>query len=340
MTKKIIGVDIDKVLTNNTALISTLITPKGDRKTTGIKNKMFDDFKNGQVSLYMRRYKTQVTTNANDFYGEIIPHYPERYDGWQFRKGKHVIEASDDGKVWRTVCYVYAMSQIDTLKSQINITNLHNIYYDECIPMDARYLKDEMKLCLELWKTVDRDRVLNPNVQQTKMLLCGNEITPYNPFYDFFNINASNLHKGFNYFNNGRFCAIKLVNKGNQRLRSLSPFDELVKGTQFEEYEHGGTLNGLTFQQMPLLNAQPYCNISEGEKHGTIYINNGRFIVSNKIVSCSLNVTFDENITNGNTANLKYSSIRQVFRVAKSRNFFFFTDSKSYADFRKTISLI
>lgn len=342
MRNKIIGVDINKCLNNNNALISTLITPKGDRKTTAIKNQMFDDFIHfGEQSLYLRRFKTQVTTNVNDFYGEIIPHYPERYDGWQFRKSKHTIEASKDGKTWDIVCYVYALSQVDTIKSQINITNLHRIYYDEVIPMDNRYLKNEPKYILEIWKTVDRDRILNPEIKQTKMLLCGNAITPSNPFYDFWHVDIMQLHNGFNYFNNGQFCAIKLVNKGNQRLRQQSRFDMLVNGTGFEEYEHGGNLNNVTYQQMLPTQAQPYCNIIESGKRGTVYLRNNNLIFSERVVETGTTVTIEDVSDNvGETINLKYSPLRAYFKAVKAHNGIYFHNINSFNAFKKTFLYI
>lgn len=47
------------------------------------------------------------------------------------------------------------------------------------MPLDGRYLKDEMILLLEFWKSIDRDR------DQTLIHCYGNKIDLFNPFFDF-----------------------------------------------------------------------------------------------------------------------------------------------------------
>ena len=123
------------------------------------------------------------------------------------------------------------LSRAGSVKSAFDVATHKNLYIDEYIPLDGRYLKNEVEAILEIWRTIDRDTWTN------YALIMSNHICGTCPLFSYFGVLPRD---GISRWKNGRFCMLQVANKGNREQVKLSPLGELVEGAPYGDYAAGG----------------------------------------------------------------------------------------------------
>lgn len=259
------------------ALINLVLSNRSDGKTFNCKQRILDDFADkGWVSIYMRRFKTELTQESIDTFFDKVIDLPEneKYRGWKFRGNKKRMEVDvGDGK-WQVICYFVVLTMSAKLKSTFDETKIHVINFDEYIPVDGRYAFGEMDLLMEFYKTIDRDR------DTTQLIILGNKITPFCPILDYFNIDIS-IEKGkIRTYRKGTIAVQIYVSSEHEEERNKNRFAELVKDTPYDEYAHGGVLHALNIKTKSREGATYYSSFKTSKGSGTIWYDDNDFIIS------------------------------------------------------------
>lgn len=150
---------------------------RGTGKTTTWNIAGISSFiKDGSQFVYVRRYKTEMSTFVNTRSLDKVA------DGIEYRPaGKNITGFYCDNKL---MGYGLVLSLQTSLKS-LNFDNVRLIIFDEAIlPRGStyRYLKDEVLNFLNLVHTIVRNR--NDYV----VVIMGNELDIFNPYFEYFNV--------------------------------------------------------------------------------------------------------------------------------------------------------
>ena len=265
-----------KYILDKGALINIVLSDRSDGKTFDSKADALLQFeKDESITVYMRRYKTEITDKLyQTFFDEVlaVEEYA-RFREWQFRGSKKGVEVKVGDK-WKFIVYFVPLSMSGKLKSQLNVSKIKRIYYDEFVPLDGRYCNNECDLILEFWKSVDRDR------DKTQLIILGNKITPFNPLFDYFDIELSITNDKIRLYKNGTLAVQIYSNKEHREVRSESKFRKLVKGTSYDDYDSGGILNAMQIKIKEKGNANYFCSFKTAKGEGSIWQNGGQFIIS------------------------------------------------------------
>ena len=141
------------------ALTSIVFSDRSDGKTFDCKVRALEDYeKDKSITIYMRRYKTEITSKLyNSFFNEVlnVEKY-EKYRNWLFKGSKTGIQVKTSLKgEWDWIVYFVPLSVSGTIKSQLSeVLRVKTIDYDEFIPLDGRYLKDEPKTLMEFYDRI------------------------------------------------------------------------------------------------------------------------------------------------------------------------------------------
>lgn len=273
------------------ALFNLVLSDRSDGKTFNCKVRALEDFdKLGETTVYVRRYDTEITPKMyNTFFNEVflVEKYAWYEQKYEFRHSKAGVEIRLRDKYenkkegWSWIVYFVPLSKAGKLKSQLDITNIRTIDFDEYMPLDGRYLKDEMMLLMELWKSIDRDR------DRTQCILLGNKIDPFCPFFDFFGIDLDIERARIRTYRSGSVAVQVYVNEEHRQVRQESKFTNAIKGTAYEEYDAGGIMRkaNITLEALDTDKYEYYCSFCTKYGEGSIWRNkedNG-LLVSDRI---------------------------------------------------------
>lgn len=261
------------------ALWNAVFSDRSDGKTFDIKYHILTDFIDNKTSVYLRRYKTEITTDMKEtFFNEVLDKKPGEYNKWKFKGDKYRILASkDNGKSWKVICHTIPLTMTGKLKSSLNVKDIHSIYYDEFAPLDDRYISNEINILLEFWKSVDRDR------DNTILLIAGNKITPFNPLFDYFGINLSLNYDDIKLYKNGTLAVQIYSCKEHREERKKSRFNDLVTGSNYEDYNNGGILYSLNLKIKKIDESDYICSFKTSIGEGSIFKDKkGNIIISTK----------------------------------------------------------
>lgn len=266
---KHVYIDLNPLL-NTEAIIKEAFTERGDGKTTGlVKTAWNSRFDSGKTAVLCRRFATEMGTSYLDDILNKVKTYCDpsktqnlRYTGSYKRGGIYLID-KDNKDDFRPIFHLFPLTMAGRMKSGLDYATHKNLYIDEYIPLDQRYIKDEAIAILELYRTIDRDHFDN------YVLICGNLLVSTKaPATDkFFGIdrpydkNALTLHKG------NSIAILTHKNKGNVATLKQSKFGSLIAGTTYQNYAEGGTLD--TTYTPPIIERMP-----KG-KHTDIYVTDG-----------------------------------------------------------------
>ncbi|MCQ2398874.1 MAG: phage DNA encapsidation protein, partial [Clostridia bacterium] len=168
-----------------------ILSDRSDGKTTNLQTMGIEGFDaDGKARVFSRRFSTEIT---NEFFDEVIKNVnnknPALLEGrdYDFVKAskKHcaamLLQPRDSDK--KAKCFSFIpITQAGRLKSSLGYETHKDIFFDEYIPLDDRYTKNEVTSILEMYKTIDREHYTN------RIIICGNKITQANPVFEFFNI--------------------------------------------------------------------------------------------------------------------------------------------------------
>ena len=267
-----------KYILSKGALFNFVLSDRSDGKSFDCKSRALEDFdKNGSITVYMRRYKTEITEKLySTFFDEVLAVKGfEKYKEWTFKGSKQGVQVKRKGEEnYQWIIYFVPLTMSGKLKSQLNVMKINMIDYDEFIPLDDRYAHNEMTLLLEFWKSVDRDR------DSVQLIVLGNKITPYNPFFDYFNIDMQITNEKVRLYRDGTLAVQIYANKEHRQVRNKSRFSALVEGTDYDEYNEGGVLNALNLKVASHVGATYFSSFMTSKGEGTIWTNGRQFIIS------------------------------------------------------------
>lgn len=322
------------------ALFNLVLSDRSDGKTFNCKVRALEDYeKYHETTVYVRRYDTEITPKMhNTFFNEValVPAYKHYFDKYEFRHSKAGVEIREKNKYsnnkegWEWIVYFIPLSKAGKLKSQLDITNIRTIDFDEYMPLDGRYLKDEMILLMELWKSIDRDR------DRTQCILLGNKINPFCPFFDFFGIDLDIERQRIRTYRNGAVAIQVYVNQEHREIRQESKFTAAIKGTPYEGYDAGEVLRktNITIASLPP-DAEPIYSFMTRYGEGSLYLHNHKLYVSDKIRKDKTVWTDDTfSLDDGRKyMNVKFSQIRTSFKQYYYTNSMICTSTSAYHKF-------
>ena len=327
---------------NKKCPFNIFFSDRSDGKTFNCKKRALENYFNGNFqSVYLRRFKTEITRLMYEtYFDEILKIEPFKslYSHCKFKGNKQGIQISqDNGKTWDYIVYFMVLSMSSKLKSQLNVQRIVNVDFDEYIPLDNRYLKDEMNFILELYKSIDRDR----DILQFNFF--GNKIAYYCPLLDYFKIELSlNASKTIRTYKNNSICVQIYASNEHRKERFQSKFQNAINGTDYETYSNGGILNllDLNFKQANK-DAEIFASFKTCRGEGLIYFDEKY----NYVISCKTSKAHDlivDKIYNDkrNQIVYNYGTIASTFKIMYRLNHIFFEDTKSFYLFEPILQKI
>jgi hypothetical protein len=213
--------DPKKTLTHN-ALYNMVIGARSVGKSYSTLLMSVDKFKKtGKQFVYLRRYKDELDESKSTIFDAIILDQ-------QFPDDKITFEADCYFLNGQLMGFAMALTKAKDYKSS-SFPNVWLIIFEEFIIEEngySRYLKNEVKLFLGFYMTIDRYRGV-------KVFFLGNNYTMFNPYTLFWKLDSPN----------GR--TIVKAKKGKIILELVadtikehheSDFAQLIEGTDFAEY--------------------------------------------------------------------------------------------------------
>lgn len=310
------------------ALLNVVLSDRSDGKTFDSKADALKQFElDGSVTVYMRRYKTEITEKLyQTFFDEVIniPEYM-RFALWSFRGSKKGIEVKKQGeKEWKFIVYFVPLSMSGKLKSQLEVRKIKRIYYDEFVPLDGKYLPNECDLILEFWKSVDRDR------DTTQMVILGNKITPFNPLFDFFDIDLDITGDKIRLYKNGTLAVQIYSNKEHREIRNESKFNKLVKETKYDDYNSGGILQALSIKIINKQGADYLYSFKTKNGEGSIWYKNGSLLISTSLRKDGYILTDTVYNTEREQYTINAGKFKQIYKQAYNCGELYFESEKAF----------
>lgn len=263
------------------ALFNLALSDRSDGKTFDCKYRMLSDFeKDGTIGLYVRRFKTELDSSTVDnFYSDVLASEKgERFKNWQFKYSiKGVKVKKSESEPWKQLNYFMPLTMAGKLKSAMQVLKIKTINYDEFIPLDGIYIKNEVELLLELWKSVDRDR------DSVQLIILGNRITPFCPLLDYFNIELDITKEKVRLYRDGQFAVQIYICDEHRKTREQGRFRKLIKGTNYEGYDKGAILQALSFKQGVKAGGNYLMSFRSENGDGSIWNKDGLIVVSTQI---------------------------------------------------------
>lgn len=319
------------------ALFNQVYSDRSDGKTFDIKYRGCQRFeKYGHVTVYMRRWKTEFTSVMIDtFLNEVQRVYP-KFKTWDFRADKSGIQVKKDG-YWKYAFYFIPLSVGNKLKSNIDPTDIREIDFDEYVPLDGRYCKDEMINLLEFWNSCDRQRGI------VKLCTFGNKITGSNPFLNFFGVDLDLTQPKTRLYKDGQLAIQVYMNDIRRDTMAKNPFMKLVEGTIYEGYMKGDILCGSLSNIKPKPeNADLWSSFKTVNGEGTIWTYKDKWFISDKqnndVKFCVTDKPYMQDFKTELVAS--NVDIANLFRNVYRNSLMCFTSEKAFNLFEPIIKLI
>ena len=327
-----------KYLLSKGALINIALSDRSDGKTFDTKADallMFEESKT--ITIYMRRYKTEITEKMYEtFFDEVllVEEY-QRFLNWEFKGSKTGIQVKvDKNSKWEYIVYFVPLTMSAKLKSQLPSFRIKRIYYDEFVPLDGRYCPNEVDLILEFWKSVDRDR------DSVQMVILGNRITPFNPLFDYFDIELSITGDKIRTYKDGTLAVQIYSNKEHRNIRQESKFNKLVKDTSYEDYNSGGILQALAIKLGDKTGGDYYSSFKSKNGEGSIWYKNNEFIVSSFLRKDGFILTDEIYNTNREQYCINYGRFGKIFKSVYNQGRLKFESEKVFHLFEPILKKI
>ena len=274
--RKKVFINLDELI-HRPSLFKMVLSPRGDGKSTALAVKAIETHDDsGKSAVFCRRFATEFPNEFFDtFHANVMKVRPDLFAGRKFdfvkpsktKVGALMLSPRDGDKMQTAVTFC-PLSKAGRLKSALGVDTHKNIYIDEYIPLDGRYLKEEVNAILELYRTVDRD------TETSYVLIAGNKITRFNPVFSFFNI--TKWTRGINTYKNGTLDIMVFANRANTESARGSNFGKLVAGTDYQQYNEGEFLAPINALIQPWHTRALLCKVAhDGRVYGLYSANNG-----------------------------------------------------------------
>lgn len=289
MTKKYYY-DYDKVMGYGAAF-NFLITSRGLGKTYGaIKMAVKDFLKNGHEFIYLRRYKTEITSASKHLFDALnlnkeFKDYTLLCEGNKFFIQKHKSDDEDEKPEKQLMGYAIALSTANILKST-NFASVRTIVYDEFLlgPGVFHYLPNEVEAFLDFYETVSRMR-------DVRVFFLGNAITQSNPYFNYFRLTLP-YNSNFKTFKNGLIVVNYATNADYVEAKKITKFGQLIAGTHYSDYAVEN--DWLSDDEAFIEKKVGYCkNVSVVKLNGKMYgiwrsTENKRYYISEDYDPCNI----------------------------------------------------
>ncbi len=253
--RKHVYIDLNPLI-NTGALICEAFTERGDGKTTALIKDAYRSWKStGKTACVCRRFATEM---GNSYLNDILEKLKtfcltdEEAENLvctgSYKKGGVFIKLKDQ-KALRPIFQLFPLSMAGKLKSGLDYATHRNLYIDEYIPLDGRYLPNEAEAILELYRTIDRDH------DEGYILICGNPILIKRlPATDsYFDVHRNYAKSGLTTHCDNTLAILTHRNRGNVENVKQSRLGKLTAATNYSAYATGGAL---THYELPITQAR------------------------------------------------------------------------------------
>lgn len=317
-----------KYVLSKNCIINLVLSDRSDGKTFDIKVRALEEYeRNKRISIYMRRYKTEfVPVVYNTFFDEVlaVDEY-SRFNKWKFRGSKRGIEVKINNEEWDFIVYFIPLSMSGKLKSTLDVQRIDIINFDEYVPLDFRFLPNEMEILLEFWKTIDRDR------DKTQLIILGNKIVPFLPVLDYFDIPISIEKDKIRFYKNDTIAVQIYSSKEHKEKRTTSRFTTMVKGTSYEEYDNGSILFNLGVKQKTRKGLDYFSSFLTKNGEGSIWSSeSGYFVISTYKRKDGFIITDNVYNIDREFYDISYGRFKQLFKSLYKTGNLYFENDKAY----------
>lgn len=213
-------------------LLNFVIGGRGIGKTYGFKKDAINHFlKTGKQFVYIRRYKTEMTT-LNTFLNDQIEIFKD--DEFKIKGGKIFTTFQVNGL---DMGYSFPLTTYKNLKSS-SFPNVDTIIFDEFIPEKGgfnQYINNEVEILLNVIDSLFRHR-------EGHVYMLANNVSIINPYFSYFGVEP-NINKEFTSFKGNETIEQILIEicqdtyiKGSTE---KSSFQKLISNTNYGNYSQG-----------------------------------------------------------------------------------------------------
>ena len=315
------------------------LSDRSDGKTFDCKIQAIIDFLIDDIAhIYLRRNDTELSTiMKQSYFKKLIRKYPI-IDKWLDFKyddiGVLAKKKEEDEEQYRYIVYFLALSMSGKLKSQIEDERIHYIDFDEYIPLDNRYLKNEMIYCCELYKTIDRDRDI------VQFSFFGNKITSFNPAFDFWNLKLEITDAKVRYYNSNTVAVQIYHSKQLQEARNQSKFQKSIENTNYNEYAQGGILQQCDLITMSIKDADFYISFKSCKGEGSIWIKDSYYVISTKRYGQDVLITDSTYNVNRPCIHCLAGNVSKIFKTAYRYNLIAYESERAFYIFEPILRKI
>lgn len=215
--------DYDK-LQSFDCFLNFVLAGRGVGKTYGAITAVVKDFiKNGNQFIYLRRYKTELSTCVPNFFSQHIYNDAFPDHDLEVRNNKFYIDGELAG-------YAIALSTSKILKST-GFPLVRTIIFDEFTITTGvyHYLNHEVEDLLDLAETVFRMR------DNGRIWMLGNSTTIYNPYFNYWNISLP-YDGDYKLYQDGLILVNYVTNPAYSEAKLKTKMGRLTAGTKWGDY--------------------------------------------------------------------------------------------------------
>lgn len=270
-------------------------------KSTGFKIRSIRRaYKKGKATYWLRRYDDEVKQTCDKFLNAkllkllnmTVYHKKDNPDGTIKREGRKIYVKNRAGK-WVIAVQFICLSDAAKYRSADDDA-FDSLVFDEYTTTAARYAYyrgDEVQDFIDLYISLKREN----------KLICyflGNKETTLNPYKRFFNMHPLPLTwQGIKRYRRGSIIVQQVNDVLNADIAYNEKLREALTGTRYLSYLlEGSTKNArqATYTEINYTTARLYGQFNKGGQAVSIYIQNGKMIVTDKI-NTAYNVFTDLN---------------------------------------------
>lgn len=256
---------VDAIMTRN-AVFNFIIGGRGIGKTFSFKEYGVRDYiKRGNQFIYLRRYKTELSTRQTYFadFAFKFPEYGFRVNGFEAQMTRN---PDVEKPHWETMGYFISLATSQQKKS-VAYPRVRTIIFDEFIIEKGvvQYIKDEARVMLDFYSTVDRYR------GNTRVFFLANSVSIMNPYFLEYDIDPRDGDKWIR--KEDGFICVHIPDDAEFANAALGTrFGKFIANTDYAKYSVG---NEFRDNGTELLGAKPshaYYWITLETKSGTFSI--------------------------------------------------------------------
>lgn len=235
------------------SIFKICLSDRSDGKTTQAEILCIKEFdKTGKRPIFCRRTWTEFEGEFAEAFINNLKTYDNKHPADAIIRGRK-FEIKGSTKKHTLALYINDIKAVNfealttalRRKSSYSHEANQHIFFDEYVPLDGVYLRDEITRLLELYKTIDREHYSN------KIMLTGNKITYSNPAFTFFKIKSITHDKIMN-LRDGTLSVFVWSSKNNVEQAKSNPFASLTADTTYAGYNSGGFMQDLSPYICPL----------------------------------------------------------------------------------------